>query len=241
MRTTLVIGSLVVGLFAGCSTSQTAVPPAPSASSTPSTSAAPAESPAPASSAVTTASPTSSSGGSFTVCPTDIGGPVCPLPPGDYTAEVHDRFSFSLSDDGWREERQQSTEFATRIVLEWAVDVDLRLTFISGPTGPTSPVDLGASPIAPAGFTAGQPVDVTISGTEAQYLDLVSAGGQTPASLDIDGVSLSLAPDQSYRLTLVKIPMGQESATLVIVTEAPAHKFANLVKVADPVVRSVKF
>lgn len=241
MRTTLVIGSLVVGLFTGCGTSQTAVPPAPSASSTPSTSSAPAASPAPASSAVTTASPTSSAAGAFTVCPTPIDGPVCPLPPGDYTAEVHDRFSFSISEDGWLEERQQTAEFATRIVLTRVDDPDLRLTFLSGPTGPTSPVDLGASPIAPAGFTVGPPVDVTISGTEAQYIDLVSDLGQTPAPLNIDGVSLSLTPDRSYRLTLAKIPMDQESATLVIVTEAPRPKFASFVTLADAVVKSIKF
>jgi hypothetical protein len=240
MRTALMIGCLAVGLLAGCGTSPTSVPPAASVSSEPSTAAVP-ESPAPASSPVATASSASSPGGSFTVCPTPVDGPVCPLPPGDYVAAVHDQFGFSISESGWQEERQQSAEFATLIVLSRVDDPDLRLTFLSGPTGPTSPVDLGATTIAPPGFTAGQPVDLTISGTEAQYLDLVSAGAQAPAPLNIGDVSLSVEPDRSYRLTLAKIPMEQESATVVMVTEAPADNFATFVTMADAVVRSVKF
>jgi hypothetical protein len=239
MRTTLVIGSLAFGLLVGCGTSATPVPPAASASSEPSASAVPATSPA--SSDVATASPSSSSAGSFTVCPTAVDGPVCPLPPGDYVAAVHDQFSFSISEDGWQEERQPSAEFATRIALSRVDDPDLRLTFLSGSTGPTSPVDLGASAVAPPGFTASQPVDVTISGTAAQYLDLVSAGAQAPATLDIDDASLSIEPDRSYRLTLAKIPMDQEAATVLMVTEAPAEEFATFVPMADAVIKSVEF
>lgn len=241
MRTTLVIGSLAVGLLAGCGTSRTPVSPAPSASSEPSTSAAPAASPAPASSAVTSASPASSAAGAFTVCPTQVDGAACPLPPGDYTAAVHDRFSFSISEDGWQEERQQTAEFATRIVLSRVDDPGLRLTFLSGSTGPTSPVDLGASAIAPAGFTAGQPVDVTISGTQAQYLDFVAAGALAPATLTVDDVSLSVEPGRSYRLTLAKIPMDQEAAAVLMVTQAPTDTFATFLTMADSVVKSVKF
>lgn len=240
MRITLVIGWLAVGLLAGCGTSRTPVSPAPSASPEPITSAAPAASPAPASS-VASASPTSSAAGAFTVCPTQVDGPVCPIPPGDYTAAVHDRFSFSISEDGWQEERQQSAEFATRIVLSRVDDPDLRLTFLSGPTGPTSPVDWGASAIAPAGFTAGQPVDVTISGTRAQYVDFVAAGAKAPATLTVDDVSLSVEPGRSYRLTLAKIPMDQESAIVLMVTEAPTDTFASFLTMADSVVKSVKF
>jgi hypothetical protein len=239
MRTTLMIGCLAV-LLAGCGTAPTSAPPAASASSGPSTSAV-AQSPTPTASPVATPSAASSSGGSFTVCPTPADGPVCPLPPGDYVAAVHDRFGFSISEGGWQEERQQVAEFATRIVLSRVDDPDQRLTFLSGPTGPTSPVDLGASAIAPTGFTAGQPVDLTISGTEAQYVDVVSAGAQAPATLTIDDVSLSLEPDRSYRVTLAKIPMDQESAIVLMVTEAPADKFATFVSMADAVVKSVKF
>jgi hypothetical protein len=175
------------------------------------------------------------------VCPTAVDGPVCPLPPGDYVAAVHDRFGFSIAEGGWQEERQPSGEFENRIVLSRVEDPGLRLTFHPGPTGPTSPVDLGATPIAPAGFTVGEPVDLTISGTEAQYRDLVSAGAQAPAALTVGDVSLSIEPERSYRVTLAKIPMDQESATLVMVTEAPADKFAAFVTMADTVVRSVKF
>lgn len=250
MRAALVIGCLAIGLSA-CGTSPTSVPPAASASPEPSASAVPessepsvsatAESPASASSPSPSASAATRLPG-FTVCPKQVDGPACPLPRGEYTAEVHDGFSFSISEDGWWEERQPSAEFGTTMVLEWYYDVSQRLTFLSGPTRPTSPVDLGASFVAPAGFTASQPVDTMISGTEAQYLDLVPAGGETPASLNIDGAIFPIMfSDKSYRLTLAKIPMGQEAATLVIVTEAIHDKFANFVQTADAVIRSVKF
>jgi hypothetical protein len=166
---------------------------------------------------------------------------VCPLAPGDYTAAVHDQFGFSIDEDGWQEERQQNAESTTRIVLSRIDDPALRLSFYSGSTGPTSPVDLGAATVAPPGFTAGQPVDLTISGTQAQSLDLVSAGAGAPVNLTIEDASVSVEPDKSYRLTLAKIPMDQEAAAIVMVTEAPADKFAAFVTQADAIVKSVKF
>jgi hypothetical protein len=166
---------------------------------------------------------------------------MCPLPPGDYTASVHDSFSFTIDEAGWQEERQQSAEFATRIRLSRVDDPDLRLTFMSGATGPTAPVDLGAIKLAPAGFTVGQPVDVTISGTQAQSVDVLSDNAQAPANLTIDDANLSLEPDRSYRITVAKIPMGQEAATVVTVAEASDQKFAAFMPMADSVVKSVRF
>jgi hypothetical protein len=91
-----------------------------------------------------------------------------------------------------------------------------------------------------AGFNAGQPTDVTISGTPAQYIELEPAGAQEASSVTIDGQTIALEPDRRYRFTLAKIPMDQEAATVIIVTEAPVEMFPTFVTVADRLFQTVK-
>jgi hypothetical protein len=187
------------------------------------------------------ASAPTASAGAFTVCPSAAEGPTCPLPPGDYTAPVHDAFSFKIDEAGWQEERQVAGEFETRIVLSRTDEPGQRLTFLSGLTGAASPAIVNAAAFAVAGFKAGQPTDVTISGTPAQYIDLEPVGAQAAATVTIDDQTVTLEPDRRYRFTLAKIPMDQEAATVIIVTEAPTDTFATFVQTADKVVQSVRF
>lgn len=236
MPTRVVIVLVALGLAACAS-------PAASTLSTAAVPSTPSEtqSSAPTSVASAPSSAPSASAGVFTVCPTAAEGPTCPLPPGDYTAAVHDAFSFKIEDAGWQEERQVSGEFETRVVLSRTDDPTQRLTFLSGRTGATSPALVDAAAFAVAGFTAGQPTDLTISGTPAQSIELEPAGAAAAANLTLDDQTITLEPDRRYRFTLAKIPMMDEAATVFIVTEAPPEQFTSFVQMADKVLQSVKF
>jgi hypothetical protein len=238
MRVRSSLGLVLAFLLAGCASPQATATSAPTIAiaATPAAASAPATSAAPAS-----PSPSSGSVGAFSVCPTAAEGPLCPLPPGDYTVAVHDQFSFSISEAGWQEERQLAGEFATHVVLSRIDDPSQRMTFLSGQTGVASPAVVSAAAFAVAGFKAGQPTDVTVSETPAQYIDLEPSGATAPATVTVDSQSVTIAPDRRYRFTVAKIPMDQEAATVIVVAEAPVDKFSTFVTMSDKVVQSIKF
>jgi hypothetical protein len=179
--------------------------------------------------------------GKFTVCPQAVDGPICPLPPGKYTAAVHDSFAFSIPEVGWQEERAVAGEFDTRVVLSRVDDPTNRVTFLSGLTGPASPVTIDAATFAVPGFTIGSPQDVQIAGTAAKSIELAPAGASAATSITIENQSIRLEPDRRYRFTLAKIGMMEEAATVIIVTEAPADEFSAFVPAADAVLQTVSF
>jgi hypothetical protein len=154
---------------------------------------------------------------------------------------VHDPFTFSIAEAGWQEERAAAGEFETRVVLSRVDDPQQRLTFLSGSTGPAGPVNLDPAAFDIPGLKAGQPTDITISGIPGKYIDLEPDGAGAASSVSIDTQTIPVDPGRAYRFTIVRIPMDQEAATVMMVTEAPADAFATFVALADEVIRSVEF
>jgi hypothetical protein len=233
-------------LLAACSPAapSTALSLIPTPTQLPSTSPTPLTTAEPSTSAGEPPSYTAeppASAGAFTICATAVQGSVCPLELGTYTAAVHDRFTLAIADPGWQEERAESGEFATRIVLSRVDDRRQRLTFISGVTGPLSPVVIDPAVLSLPGFKVGQPTAVTIGGTQALSVDVEPAGAQAAAVVAIESKTLRLEPDRRYRVTVAKIPMDQEAAALFMVADAPVDRFATFVTMSDRVLQSVKF
>ena len=242
MRTGVAI-VLSAFLLAGCAAPQATEPAAPTVGATASVATpAAATSSAPSRTAPAPPEPEpSGAAGQFTVCPTPVDAPQCPLEPGPYTVAVHDPFSFSITDAGWQEERATAAEFESRVVLS-RVDAPLqRLTFLSGDTGPAAPASLDPATFDLPGFTAGEVTDITISGTPAKYIDLELSSGQPASALTIESQTIRIEPDQHYRFTVAKIPMMEEAATVIMVTEAPVDAFPSFVTMADQVLETVRF
>lgn len=196
--------------------------------------------PSPSASALSADEP-SGSGGAFTVCATAVQTSACPLQPSSYTAAVHDQFSFSISEAGWQEERAVAGEFDTRVVLSRVDEPRQRLSFLSGPTGPTSPVVVDPAALIAPGFKVGQPTAVLIGGTQAVSIDIEPAGARDASSVTIETQKIRLEPDHKYRVTVSRIPMDQEAATLIMVTESPVDTFATFVTTAERVLQTVRF
>jgi hypothetical protein len=192
--------------------------------------------------AVSAPAPTpDASDAAFHVCPATTETPTCPLAVGAYSTATHDLVGFSIAEEGWQEEPTAAGEFETRVVVSRVEDPSQRLTFLSGPTGPATPVALDPSDFDADGFKAGQPVAVAIAGTAAQAIDVAPDGAQAPASVTIEGQYVPLEPDRRYRFTVAKIGMGEEAATVIMVTEAPAGAFDSFSQKADQVLESVTF
>jgi hypothetical protein len=234
-------------LVAGCGAPQAVAPSEQALASASPTTAASASAaseqttptpPATAASPLPTAEPGT---GAFTVCPKAVDGPVCPLPPAKYTAAVHDQFTFSIPEAGWQEERAVAGEFETRVVLSRVDDADQRLTFLSGQTGPTSPAAVDPAAFAIPGFKAGQPTPIKIAGTAAEYIDLEPAGAQGASAVTIETQTIRIEPDRRYRFTVARIPMMEEAATVIMVTEAPVASFSTFLPAADAVLETVGF
>jgi hypothetical protein len=179
--------------------------------------------------------------GAFTICPSPPRTATCPLPLASFIAPVHDAFGLSIAEIGWQEERASSADFETRIVLSRADDPRQRLTFLSGETGPATPAILDPAAFSIPGFKAGQPMPTGIAGTDGRYIDLEPAGAKTASSVTIETQTIPVKPDRRYRFTVARIPMGDEAATVIMVTEAPVSAFPRFVAIADRVLQSVKF
>jgi len=154
---------------------------------------------------------------------------------------VHDPFTFSIPDAGWQEERAVAGEFETRVTLSRVDDSAQRVTFLSGETGPTSPAAIEPAAFAIQGFKAGQPTDVKIAGTAAQFIDLEPAGAQAASSVGIENQTIRIEPDRRYRFTVAKIPMMEEAATFIVVTEAPVDRFDTFLTTADQLLGTIGF
>lgn len=231
----LAVRAIVMSAFllAGCAGSSQVEPSGPTVSSLTSSAAArtapPQSAPGP-----------SSTAGAFTICPTSPPGQTCPLSPGSFTAPVHDAFSFSIVEGGWQEEQAAPREFETKIVLSRVDDPRQRLTFLSGETGPAARPLIDPAAFDIAGFTVGPPTDVRMSGASGKSVDIEPAGAQASA-VTIEGQTIRLEPDRRYRITLARIPMMEESATVIMITEAPLDSFTTFVTMADRVLQTVGF
>lgn len=237
---------LIVILIAACSGS-----PAPGGSPTATALASPTAQPASVPPATASPSPIAAASapsppatnppgtGKFTICPAAGSEPTCPLAPGKYTAEVHDAFTFSIPDAGWQEER--TGELETSVALSRIDDSAQRVTFVSGETGPTSPATIDAAAFAIQGFKAGQPTDVKIAGTAAQFIYLEPAGAPAASSVRIENQTIRIEPDRRYRFTVAKIPMMEEAATFIVVTEAPLDRFDAFLTTADQLLGTLGF
>ena len=230
----------VVASVAPSSSMVASAAPTPSAISSPTPVTTPALTPAAPAPTPAAATP-AASGATFHACSPAPKTATCLLKPDSYTTASHDSFRFSIAEDGWQEERTVAGEFETRVLISRVKDPRQRLSFLSGPTGLTAPVAIDPTHFNIPGFKAGQPTDITISGTAAQYIDLEPAGAKAASSVSIEGQTITVEPDRRYRFTVAKIPMDQEAATVIMVTEAPADTFATFVTMADKVLQTVKF
>jgi hypothetical protein len=115
------------------------------------------------------------------------------------------------------------------------------VTFLSGETGPTSPATIDPAAFAIQGFKAGQPTDIKIAGTAAQFIDLEPAGAQTASAVRIENQTIRIEPDRRYRFTVAKIPMMEEAATFIVVTEAPLDRFDAFLTTADQLLGTLGF
>jgi hypothetical protein len=246
MHARAVVGLAALLIVTACSpslgvTASSTPPPSPSAPVPP---AATSSTPSPVVSSGSATSPSSpspaTSSSALTVCPTPIDGATCPLPPGEYTARVHDPFTLLIDDDGWQEEPAAAGEFETRVVLSRADAPEQRLTFLSGQTGPAErPLpDMGSIQIP--GFAIERPIDVEVSGASGQSVEIEPTGTEGGV-LDIEGQAIELKPDRRYQLTITRVPMGEESATLIAVAESPLDEYEAFVEMAAKLVLSLDF
>jgi hypothetical protein len=179
--------------------------------------------------------------GRFSVCTTAGSKPACALAPATYTAAVHDPFHFSIAEAGWQEEAAVAGEDETRVILSRVDDAALRVSFLSGDTTLASPAKVDPAAFAIRGFKAGKPTDVTFAGTAAQSIDLEPDGATKASAIHIESQTIRIEPDRRYRFTIAKIPMDQEAATFIVVTEAPPDRFETFLGTAGQLLETVGF
>ena len=64
----------------------------------------------------------------------------CPLSPGFYVADIHDRFSLEIKDPGWQEALTHPEDLQDQeptLLLSRIADPDQRVMVDTGPTGPS--------------------------------------------------------------------------------------------------------
>ncbi len=115
-----------------------------------------------------------------------------------------------------------------------------RLTFLSGQTGPADRPLLNTETFVIAGFKVAPPTDVQLSGTSGQSVEIEPTGAEVGV-VNIEGRAIKLEPDRRYRITLTRIPMGGESATVIAVAESPPDRYESFTEMVDKVLLSLDF
>lgn len=176
----------------------------------------------------------------YLFCPAATTADTCPLPPGEYKADIHDSFTLTIPDAGWQEIRAEGVSFEQALVLSRVDAPDQRLVIQSGPTGlrlddaamaamldHTTAIQVAAPSAAEIGGAPGFQVD--LAPTERGTVLVGGAGG-----VDVEA-------NHRYRLAALQQLMDQESALKIILIDAPPAGFDSFAPLADAVLHSLKF
>jgi hypothetical protein len=177
----------------------------------------------------------------FTICKTPAATASCPLPPGDYSAAIHDAFTLSIADSGWQEERSAvAIDDEPTVVLTRTDDPTQRLSIDTGPTSVVlDPTAVEGMIGAAAAFQSSAPVPATVGGANGYQVDLAPTKTERIAIGDIG--TFDFEAGHRYRLMVLQLPMGQESAQKVIVIDSPAASFDAFAPLASKVLETVQF
>jgi hypothetical protein len=234
----LVVLALSGVMLVGCGAAASASPSAAAGSASPG-SPSPSLSP---SAAAGSASATTGTAHRLFDCHPPGGANSCPMSPGFYVADIHDKFSLEIKDTGWQQavthpedlQDEEPTLFLNRIA-----DPEQRLFIDTGPTGPS----MSDTQMLPdlTSLQVGPPVAVKIDGTNGLQVDLAPSKSMelnVPVAPD---VGYQLEPGHTYRLIVTQLPMGDESGIKVIWISAPTAAWSAFLPLADAVVQTLVF
>lgn len=195
---------------------------------------------APASAAASASVPSSRAEG-FILCPSASTGATCPLPPGEYTAGIHDAFMLTIKDAGWQEERGEGPSVMEPTIILSRIDApDQRLLIDTGQTSQLlDEAAMAALLDGTAAFQQGAPSPTEVGGASGFQVDLAPTEAGT---ISVRGAgAYELKPDHRYRVAALQLPMIAESGIKVIVIEAPTAGFDAFAPLADAVLQTVRF
>ena len=226
------------GLMVAACGAAASAPPSVPGSAAPSQSVASPSSPSPAGSS--TAASTGPANRLFNCHPSAGGNNACPMAPGLYVAEIHDRYSLEIKETGWQEagtltEVQQDEE--PTLLVNRSADPEQRVMIDTGPTGPAGTTLLPDL----TGLQIGPPAPVIIGGTTGFQVDLVPS---KPTELNLPAVpetGYQLDPGHTYRLIVTQLPMGDEAGVKVILIAAPTPAWSAFLPQADALVKTLRF
>jgi hypothetical protein len=177
----------------------------------------------------------------FTICKTPAATASCPLPPGDYSAAIHDAFTLTIADSGWQEERSAAAvDDEPTVVLARTDDPTQRLSIDTGPTSVVlDPTAVAGLIGAAAAFQSSAPVQATVGGANGYQADLAPTKPERITIGDIG--TFDFEAGHRYRLMVLQLPMGQESGQKVIIIDSPDASFDAFAPLASKVLETVQF
>ncbi|TME69102.1 MAG: hypothetical protein E6I48_16110 [Chloroflexi bacterium] len=236
--TQLVVLALSGLMLAGCGGAASASPPAAPGSASP---GSPPPSPVPSAAAASASGVTGSAHRLFDCHP--AGGTFsCPLSPGFYVADIHDRFSLEIKDPGWQEALTHPEDLQDQeptLLLSRIADPDQRVMVDTGPTGPS----YGDTQLLPnvTSIQVSSPVAVKIGATTGMQVDLAPSKSMELRVPFVPDTGYQLEPGHTYRLIVTQLPMGDESGIKVILLSAPTAAWGAFLPLADAVVKTFRF
>jgi hypothetical protein len=164
------------------------------------------------------------------------------MSPGQYVAEIHDRFRLEIKDAGWQEantlpENLQDVE--PMLFLSRIEDPNQRLIIDTGPTPPK--VDEGDLMPDLTGIQVSPPTAVNIGGTIGLQVDLTPSESMELRVPVVPDTGYQVEPGNTYRLIVTQLPMGEESGIKLILISAPTASWTTFLPIADQVVQSLRF
>jgi hypothetical protein len=167
---------------------------------------------------------------------------ACPLSPGPYVAEIHDRFSLEIKDTGWQEGRTNPEDLQDQeptLLLNRSADPTQRLMIDTGPTGPK----VNDTQLLPdvTSLQMGPPAPVSIGSTTGFQVDLAPTNSMELSVPVVPNTGYQLEPGNNYRLIVTQLPMGSESGIKVILISSPTAAWSAFLPLADAVVQTLQF
>jgi hypothetical protein len=236
--TQLVVLAVSSLMLVGCGAAALASPAAAPVSASP---GSPSPSPAP-SAAAGSASATTGTAHRLFDCQAASEPFACPLSPGFYVAEIHDRFSLEIKDPGWQEARTNPEELQDQeptLLLNRIADPNQRLMIDTGPTG----ASVSETQLLPdlTSLQVGPPAAVKIGGTTGFQVDLSPSKSMELSVPIVADTGYQLEPGNNYRLIVTQLPMGDESGIKLILISTPTTAWSTFLPLADAVVQTLQF
>jgi hypothetical protein len=226
---------IVVACGAAATASPSAAPGSATAAST-------AASPSPSAAAASVSASTGPAHRLFDCHPAAGGNNACPMAPGLYVADIHDKFSLEIKDSGWQEAGTHPEDLQDdepTLFLNRTADPNQRLFVDTGPTGGR----VSDTQLLPdlTGLQVGPPTAVTIGGTTGFQVDLVPTKSMELSVPVVPETGYQLEPGNTYRLIVTQFPMGDESGIKLILISAPTSAWSAFLPLADAVVQTLRF